>query len=258
MHIQPYIGITDFTAFWQVKAMLEVFKAHLPKGSKRKLHVGVMMSYKTLHGIPTKWQNAFPPKEAIAGIFSSDKVYNCLHYADYSVADPDLPRSLSLALECCGIGIRAIQLDMVWPDPGQVWDGVDRSRKHLEIILQVGRRALEEVRNDPQLLAARLHDYEDVVHRVLLDKSGGEGRGMDAASLLPFVRAIKENSPGFGLVVAGGLGPETMHLVEPIVKEFPDVSIDAQGKLRPSGNALDPIDWHMAGAYLIEALKLLK
>jgi len=256
----PYIGITDFTSFQQVQAMLEAFKAHQRKHHKwpRELHVGVMMSYKTLHGIPTKWQHAFPPKESIRSIFSSDDAYNCLHYADYSITDPDLPRSLSLALECCGIGIRAIQLDMLWPDPGQVWDGVDRSRKRLEIILQVGRRALEEVRNDPQRLVEKLEDYRDVIHRVLLDKSGGEGRGMNADELLPFARAISEHFPRFGLVVAGGLGPETMHLVEPIVAEFPDVSIDAQGKLRPSGNALDPIDWHMAKAYLVKALELLR
>lgn len=254
----PYIGITDFMAYWQVQAMLKLFNSQRrPKSHNRLLHVGVMMSYKTLHGIPTKWANAFPPKETIAGIFSSDKTYNCLHYADYSVADLDLPRSLSLALECCGIGVRAIQLDMPWPDPGQVWDGVDRSRKRLEVILQLGRRAFEEVENDPQQLVEKLEDYRDVIHRVLLDKSGGEGRGMNADELLPFARAIRARFKKIGLVVAGGLGPETMRLVEPIAREFPDVSIDAQGKLRPSGNALDPVDWNMAGAYLMEALKIL-
>ena len=60
------------------------------------------------------------------------------------------------------------------------------------------------------------------------------------------------------IVAAGGLGPETMHLVDPIVKEFPDVSIDAQGRLRPSESALDPVDWNTAGAYIIKALELLK
>ncbi len=256
--LAPLIGITDFTHVEQVDAMLKMFKIYLPKGSNRKLHVGVMTSYKTLHEIPTKWEKAFPPKETIAGIFSSEETYNCLHYADYSTDDANLPRSLSLAIECCGIGIRAIQLDMPWPDPGQVWDGVDRSRKHLEVILQVGRKALDEVQNDPQALVEKLGEYEGVIHRVLLDKSGGEGRGMDAAGLLPFARAIRENFPKLGLIVAGGLGPDTMHLVVPIIREFPDTSIDAQGKLRPSGNAMDPIDWHMAGRYLFNALQLLR
>lgn len=81
---------------------------------------------------------------------------------------------------------------------------------------------------------------------------------MDAKGLLPFARAVKRRFPQFGLVAAGGLGPDTMHLVEPLIKEFPDLSIDAQGKLRPSGSALDPIDWYMAGQYLIKALEMLE
>jgi len=36
------------------------------------------------------------------------------------------------------------------------------------------------------------------------------------------------------------------------------MSIDAQGQLRPSKSALDPIDWSMAEEYLIKALQVLK
>ena len=61
-----------------------------------------------------------------------------------------------------------------------------------------------------------------------------------------------------GIVAAGGLGPESVGLVEPLYREFPDLSIDAQGKLRPSGSALHPIDWDMAETYLVKALQLLR
>jgi hypothetical protein len=57
----PYVGITDFTTFEQVKHMLTVFNKNLEQGQSRRLHVGVMMSYKTLHGMETKWTEAFPP-----------------------------------------------------------------------------------------------------------------------------------------------------------------------------------------------------
>jgi hypothetical protein len=252
----PYVGITDFMTFEQVKMMLTVFKAHRSPRSKRKLHVGVMMSYKTLQGLETKWSQAFPQKEAIAGIFGSDDVYNCLHYADYGRNSSylDLARAISFG----GIGIHALQLDMVWPEPGDISGGVHTSRKQIEVILQIGRNAIEEADNDPEEVAYRLEGYTGVVDRVLLDRSMGQGIGLDAEFLLPFVRAIRSNYPRLGIGVAGGLGPNTMGLVEPIVKEFPDVSIDAQGKLRPSGKALDPVDWEMAGQYLVEALKLLK
>ncbi len=253
--MNPYIGITDFTDFGQVQEMLNVFVAHRRQESRRMLHVGVMMSYKTLHDIPSKWQNTFPPKEQIANIFSSDEVYNCLHYADYD-DNPDLWKSLATAISYGGIGIHALQLDMIWPDPCEIAHGVCASRKQVEVILQIGKNALEEVDSDPQRVIERLGDYEGVIHRVLLDKSMGRGLGMDAISLIPFAQAIRNRFPNLGLVAAGGLGPDSIGLVEPLVKEFPDLSIDAQGKLRPSGNALDPIDWDMAGAYLVKALHI--
>lgn len=254
--MNPYIGITDFTSFEQVMRMLEVFGSHKPPGSQRVLHVGVMMSFKTLNGIETKWSKAFPPKETIVDIFrpTDEEVYYCLHYADYdhSTKFTDLARGLEYA----GTLVNALQLDMPWPDPGVVASGVHTSRKQIEVILQVGKIAIEEAGNDPAEVVRRLEGYEGVIHRVLLDKSMGRGLGMDAVGLIPFARAISERFPKIGLVAAGGLGPDSINLVEPLAKEFPDLSIDAQGKLRPSGDALDPIDWDMAGAYIVKAQQL--
>lgn len=259
MNLRPYVGITDFTSFEQVTKMLEVFRRHKAPGSQRVLHIGVMMSYKTLNGIETKWSKAFPPKEEIASIFDlsddTEDLYYCLHYADYNhdTKFTDLARGLKYA----GPFVHAVQLDMPWPDPGVVASGVHASRKQIEVILQVGKRSIEEANDDPAEVVRRLEDYEGVIHRVLLDKSMGRGLSMDAAGLIQFAHAIKGRFPNLGLVAAGGLGPDSIGLVEPLVKVFPDISIDAQGKLRPSGNALDPIDWDMAGAYLVKALKLV-
>lgn len=126
----------------------------------------------------------------------------------------------------------------------------------MEIVLQIGANAIAAEDNDPVQVVNRLSLYKDVVHRVLLDKSMGRGLGMDAEGLLPFAREIKNRFPEIGLGAAGGLGPNSIHLVEPLVAEFPDLSIDAQGQLRPSGNAMDPIDWIMAAGYLMSALRL--
>jgi len=255
MHI-PYIGITDFMNFEQVQRMLAVFKANLGPAQNRRLHVGVMMSYKTLHGIETKWTKAFPPKDTIADIFGSDKTMNCLHYADYDAID--VFQSLAQAISFGSIYINALQLDMVWPDPRHVSSAVHASRKQLEVILQVGKNAIEQAKNDPKEVVERLRDYEGVADHVLLDKSMGRGLGMDAVGLMPFIGAIKSAFPDLGIVVAGGIGPTSMNLLMPIVREYHGISIDAQGKLRPSGSALDPIDWDMAETYLINALHLVR
>ncbi len=253
--MNPYIGITDFTNFQQVQKMLKVFEAHKPQGSQRKLHVGVMTSYKTLNGIPSRWQNVFPPKETVASIFSSDEAYNCYHYADYD-NNSDFSLSLMRVMNYGGSNLHAVQLDMIWPDPEAIEDSVLCLAKRPEFILQIGRNALDEVGNDSKALVEKLRRYEGRIHRVLLDKSMGRGLGMDAEALIPFARAIRENFPMLGLGAAGGLGPKSIHLVESLVREFSDLSIDAQGQLRPSGNAMDPIDWGMAGEYLIQALRL--
>ncbi|PCI28050.1 hypothetical protein COB55_04530 [Candidatus Wolfebacteria bacterium] len=214
-----------------------------------------MMSYKTLRKIPGRYADVFPSKEKIASIFRSGRTYNCLHYASYD-GESDLVKSLTDAISWGGIGMDALQLDMTWPEAGDIASVVHASQKTFEVILQVGKRALKEADNDPQVVVNTLEDYEGIIKRVLLDRSMGKGIGMKADYLAPFVRAIKERFPQFGISVAGGLGPETMHLVRPLVEEFPDISIDAQGKLRQSGSILDPIDWGIAEQYLINALSL--
>ena len=86
----------------------------------------------------------------------------------------------------------------------------------------------------------------------------GKGLGMDAMGLRFFAWAVRERFPLLGIAAAGGLGPDTLNLVEPLVREFLNISIDAQGKLRPSGSALDPIDWKMAAKYIVRAVWMFK
>ena len=256
--MDPYIGITDFMTWSQVQAMLRVFQRELPLGSPYQLHVGVMMSRKSLRGLPTKWAGAFPAKENIADIFNSSVAYNCLHYADGSkVADSNLDDHLIAAIDYGGPGINALQLDLAWPDPAQVARALRQSYQRIEVVLQIGQRAFDEVRGDIPEVLRRLEAYDGIIRRVLLDKSMGRGLGMDAVGLLPVARAIRKRFPTLGIGAAGGLGPSTMHLIEPLAKEFSDLSIDAQGRLRPSGSALDPIDWTLAEQYLTSALQLL-
>jgi hypothetical protein len=257
--MDPYIGITDFMNRRQVEAILKVFNAHLAKESNRKLGVGVMMFRRMLYGLESKWAGITPRNDEIAGIFSfdvSDGVYNCLHYADYSRVDFELWKALYKGVNCGGIGIHALQLDMVWPAPEEIFKAVHASRKQIEVILQIGKKSFEEVGNNPRHLVDKLADYEQVIHRVLLDRSMGRGIGLEADFLLPFARAIRKNFPGLGLVFAGGLGPETMHLVRPLLEEFPEASFDAEAQLHMHGDILDSMDWIRAEEYLIESLGL--
>lgn len=213
-----------------------------------------MMSYKTLNGIPNKYQHVFPPKEMITDIFREElasQVYYCLHYADYG--DRSDSKDITRALMYAGPFVHALQLDMPWPRPEMIARGVHASGKQVEVILQVGKNSFEEVQNDPAKMIARLERYKNIIHRVLLDKSMGGGHSMNADEFLVFIQAIKQYLPHLHITVAGGLGPNRMGLVKPLATRFRDLSIDAQGKLRPSGSILDPIEWSMAAQYLIES-----
>lgn len=217
-------------------------------GSQRLLHVGVMISYKTLKGLPTKWTSVFPAKDKLKDIFSIDGVLNILHYADYE-DQPDLANSLCAAVDFCGENLQGVQLDMIWPDPKELTTFCKKHPTH-KIILQIGKNAMEQIGDSPEAAVQRLAKYQGTVAGVLLDRSMGQGKGMDAQALLPYARAISKAFPEITLAAAGGLGPKSMHLVEPMLQEFPNLSIDAQGQLRPSGNAMNPVDWQMAAEYL--------
>lgn len=215
------------------------------------------MSYKTLNGLESEWSEVFPPKEKIQDIFTAHPlIYNCLHYADYDGHGREVSRSIKRAIEWGGRNINAIQLDMIWPDPFHISHGVQLSGKKVDVILQVGKKAMEEVENNPLKLLAKLWSYEGVIDGVLLDLSMGRGKEMDPALFRSLIKWIKGGMPKLHIAVAGGLGPGTVgKLLRPIFAHH-DVSVDAQGRLRSSGNAKDPIDWDMAEQYVREVLEL--
>ncbi len=262
----PYIGITGFTDCAQVQKMLNIFNWSPGIEDNRNLHVGVMMGHKTLHGIPTKlgWENIFPKNEDVHSIFfKHEHLFNVLHFADYEQrSGVEILHDLRLATNYGGFDMEGLQLDMVWPDPNAIL-AYKESYPKIKIIIQVNPDALKAIAHDPTALVARLSQYEDSIDYVLLDKSVGRGLSMNAQELMPFIHAITDGPYAdrlragkgpVGVVVAGGLGPETLHLVECLVAQYPDLSIDAQGKLCPSGTSLDHIDLELAGQYLKRAI----
>ena len=253
----PYIGITDFQSRDEVLRMLDRF-SELPDvfTYPHKLMVGVMMSYKTLHGLPSKWTDIFPKKEDIANIFVHDPLlFNTLHYADYT--NTDVADSIAQAIRSGGPHLDAIQLDMIWPSPRELSEGLAGSKKDLSVILQVGGTALQEVGNCRVRLARKLEVYTGLIDGVVLDKSMWHGRPMDAEALLLYIEAITRQISWLRIGVAGGLGPDTMDLATPILQRYPKVSVDARSQLRQSGNPYDDVDWSLVEHYVEVADRFL-
>lgn len=257
--MQPYIGITDFTSIDQVRKFLKIreeARETNPRNNFPQLAVGVMATRHTLAEIESEFIDVFPTPQEISQIFRMRHagILNVLHYADYRDIIPF--DDVLTAIETGGQLLHAIQLDMTWPNSSHI-SRIRRFFPRLDIIIQIGRRAFELVSFDPTKLVKTVDQYPESSRvRFLLDLSMGEGKPLSSKVLLPFIHLLKEKWPLIKLGVAGGLGPETVHLAEDIVQCYSDIGIDAQGQLRRSGNFRDPINWDRAETYFRKALAM--
>ena len=242
---EAYIGVCDVYTPEEAGAMAEQLRWGR-KDRNRKVMIGVMTHPLALNPDredPANVREVFPQREELAKGFTDDPdVLNTIHYAD--LYGPKKGQNLFENLEKCveygGKNLHAIQLDVTWPNSDELKKFKSKYPK-ISIILQVGKFAIKEVDSDPQKLVEHLHEYGDSIDHVLLDMSMGKGKDLDPEGLLAQLRAIRKRLPNIGLAVAGGLGPESLGLLEPIAKEFPDVSIDAQGNVKREGAPKDAL-----------------
>ncbi len=242
---ERYSGVCDVISPEQARAMAEELRKNR-KNPDRKVMIGSMAGHFTLRpdkDDPGEQRSVFPSREEISKGFTDDPdVLNTVHFADlYRPREVQtLFGDLELVVKYGGEHLHAIQLDVTWPNPEDITKFKDKY-PDLSIILQLGKFVFQEIGVDLQKMVERLREYGDSIDFVLLDMSMGKGRGMESEGLLPLLRLIRKELPYLGLAVAGGLGPDSMDLLEPIVKEFPGISIDAQGRLKPANAGVDSL-----------------
>jgi hypothetical protein len=240
---ETYIGVCDVLSPEEARAMASELREHR-KDPNRKVMIGVMAGHFTMRPDAPYGDDqraVFPARDELAGGFTDDPdVLNTIHFADlYRPKEVQtLFEDLELVVEAGGEHLHAIQLDVTWPDV----DDIDRfkdAHPDIAVVLQLGKKAFEMIDHTPEKMVDELDKYGDSVDYVLLDLSMGKGRAMQAEELLSSLRLIRQELPGLGLAVAGGLGPDTVHLLESIASEFLDISIDAQGRLKNEGAPVD-------------------
>ncbi len=222
--VGPYVGVTGFMSSAEVNEAL----AMVPAGSTRRLMVGVLASSKTLAGQHNKWPGRYPKREAIASILTNDaRALNLVHYST------DRPETLFTQLveltKFAGPRLDGFQLNIAWPSMSQIEDYA-AIYPNMFLLLQIGGKAMAQVESMErftELVGAHL----PMIDAILVDSSGGKGKPLDAVKGAEYLRAARKH-PTLGIGIAGGLGPETLHLLDPLVKEFPELSIDAEGRLR--------------------------
>lgn len=224
---QPYIGVTGFTKKEEVEAILAARPCRM---RRYDLMVGVLASSKTLAGEKNSFPVRFPKVEDIPNIFvDDDEAVNIIHYA--TKQPENFSEQLFRLVEIAGENLNGFQLNMRWPDPRQI-EAFRRRFDAMRIVLQVGAGALAEVEHNPAKLVERVLDYKELIEQILLDPSGGKGIALDVKEMHGYLNALQYSSLIQNIVIAGGLGPDSLLPIQPLVAEFSDLSIDAEGKLR--------------------------
>lgn len=203
-----------------------------------------LFQQKTLRGIPNKYPNRYPRVDDLSDAFwLGNHGLTTLHYS----ADDDRTLSEDVATAILSIG-RApdgLQLNIKnpygeqLPHPNKV-AAIASVYPRMRIILQVV----------PTMFSSRaelwryVREYAFAATDVLIDGSRGNGVDYFAEPLrIQSVRAdlleLRSSFPHLGLGIAGGLCAETLPRVAGLLRELPDLSIDAEGKLRTPADHLD-------------------
>lgn len=236
MKKKPYVGVTGFMSPEEVTNTLKDINF---KKTNRLLMVGVLASSKTIQGIKNKWPNRYPQFEEIKNIFQNNE--DCLNLVHYNTKEPNhLLGQLVDITEEVGSVLHGFQLNIAWPNVTILEQYKDKYPEKT-IVLQIGSHAFDMVENSPEKLADKVWQYVErsTIDYVLLDPSGGLGQPFDPEKTFRYLEALRGQSNRIGLGTAGGLSPTTLHLLKPLLAEFQNISIDAEGKLRTAEDHLD-------------------
>lgn len=242
----PYIGVTGFMSRTEVDEARSV----ILQGAAHRLMAGYLMSSKTFAGQQNKWPGRYPRKEVIQDLLINDeRVLNLIHYSTDN--REGLCSQLVEITKLAGPHLDGFQLNMAWPRISELEDyrGIYPDKF---IVLQVGRRAMAQIGlSDFELTVGA---YTHVIDSILIDASGGLGEPLNASMAADYLWEVV--NLGIGLGVAGGLGPATLNLAEPLIKQFGrELSIDAEGRLRTSQPqdklCLDSMKAYLSGSFLM-------
>jgi hypothetical protein len=230
----PYIGVTGFTTPEEVASALRF----LPPG-RRRLMVGVLVSDRTLEGLPEEQHpRRHPPVADLPALFPEDpRAFNVIHF--HTRTPEALAAQAERLIALAGPRLHGLQINL-HQVPSEGLRAIRARHPSLRLILPlrdlIPDGASRFVEQDPCLV--------DVA---LFDLSAGRGLLFDPIEARSALEEIEVRMPGVALAVAGGLGPDTIHHVRPLQERFPDLSIDAESRLR---DAEDRLDLERVGAYL--------
>lgn len=250
MNTKPYVGITGITSREQSKAILALAD-EIGWPRSHRLMIGALVSYRGL-----VWGEAANPKQYVPVdridevLIGDGRLLNLVHYnsraAGLFAQIRDVIKRVSYA--------DGIQLNIAWPREDQLRRL--RERIYTTVVLQVSSNAYRMLGNSPAALVGRLKAYEGLIEYVLVDPSGGIGRQFDLAYAEEILGALVESGLGMKWGIAGGLGSDNISRLEALVRIYPELSWDAQARLRKIPD--DTLDMTKVRAYLEASAELIR
>lgn len=238
-----YVGVAAPSTAIEVAALADAaIEAGFPDGVR--FMSGPLVSRKSLLGRPVDTPARYPergsmrslmcdPSESRPGVLP--EVWNVIHF---NSRDPRLYKQLVMIAEISPL-VGGVQLNIAWPCPHQLAMFRD-IHPRVQLILQIGNAAFNAIDRGSANLVECLRPYEGICEYALFDPSGGEGRPFDIDEASSVLSALVDSRLEMAWGVTGGLCAENVGRLAPLLDIYPQLSWDAEGKLRtPATDVLD-------------------
>ena len=244
--LKPTIGVLGFKTSEEVRAALHAFDS-LPASSTGNLLIGVMANERTLTGKEATWPARYPAIEEIASLFPLEsRVLNLIHYSTDEL--DTLAHQLGQLIGYGGHYLDGIQLNVPWPDPKHLTPFKSRC-----VVLVLSGEALRRADDNPTRVAELLDRYDGLIKDVVLNGSTSIGVRFDLDLVRGYVEAIRSRHPKLGIGVDGDFSAQSVGEVEPLVRHFPSLGLQACSRLRTPCD--ERIDLQAMHTYIVAADK---
>ncbi|MEO7617412.1 MAG: hypothetical protein ABIS59_01070 [Candidatus Saccharibacteria bacterium] len=248
MRNMAYIGITGIKTLAESDALARMTR-ELDFPASHCLMVGGLASYKGLKlGYVSDPKQYVLPNELNRSFLRADRLLNIVHYnSKIEGLSGQLDELLEVVDRADGV-----QLNIPWPQVSVIRRLREASTT---VILQISSAASAMLEHDPDRIVDKLAGYEGLIDYVLIDPSGGVGLDFEPDYAAYVLAAFVTSGLSANWGIAGGLGPGRLGVLELLLEIYPELSWDAQARLRTvEGTSLDLAACRQ---YLVEGVEIL-
>ncbi len=244
---QPYVGIKGVTSHTEVESILSS-----APDMRHAVMVGILMNEDILAGKPVQHPKRYPDISRLNEIFIGHP--RALNLVCYQTKAPDsLYDQLCEIRERTGSRLHGFQLDLPEP-PILVMDRIRQDWPQAKFSLRINREMFRRSGHRPDVLACTVKEISDLIDYAFVDFTNGDGVPCSPDLLRSLLGALRSAKVPLHLGIGGGLGVYTLSPLKSILRESPDLCLDADFRLR---DEQDRLDIQASGEFLNKAARLL-